>query len=140
MRIPTRGRQHGLRFNITPLIDVVFLLIIFFLAATHFVRSETFEPVELPEAVKAAEEEDEQPRRLVVTITADQKLHVGAREVDLPAVENMVLAGSERDAADFEVRIRADRNVPYRAVEPIMLSCARSGVTRVKFAVIQKSE
>lgn len=139
MRVPTRGRERGLRFNITPLIDVIFLLIIFFLAATHFVRSETLEAVELPEAAQATDEEDEQPRRLVVTVTADHKLHVGAKQVDLPAVENMISAGSQRDKADFEVRIRADQSVPYRVVEPIMLSCARSGVTRIKFAVI-KSE
>ncbi|MBM4074764.1 MAG: biopolymer transporter ExbD, partial [Planctomycetes bacterium] len=45
MRLPSTQIQRGLTFNITPLIDVVFLLIIFFLVASHFIRNETLEPV-----------------------------------------------------------------------------------------------
>ena len=37
----------------------------------------------------------------------------------------------------LEVRIRSDRNVPYRVVEPVLLACARSGVWNVTFAVIR---
>ena len=138
MRIPTRQREHGLRFNITPLIDVIFLLIIFFLAATHFVRSETTEPVDLPEALRPDEDTDEQPRRLVVTVTADGELHVGGRTVGVEDIERMLHSGLEQHRADFEVRIRADRTARYHAVEPILLTCARAGVGRVKFAVRAK--
>lgn len=143
MRIPTRQRQLGLRFNVTPLIDVVFLLIIFFLVASHFVRSETLEPVRLPEATPNKQQPQEAPRRLIVTITADETLLVAGNAVSLPDVEQMILAGlPSRSASEgrggFEVRIRADRSVPYRIVEPILLACARSGVTDVKFAVIEK--
>ena len=37
----------------------------------------------------------------------------------------------------LEVRIRSDRTVPYRIVEPLMVACARSGVWRVTFAVVE---
>ncbi|MCA9048548.1 MAG: biopolymer transporter ExbD, partial [Planctomycetaceae bacterium] len=40
VRIPSKVSRSELQFNITPLIDVVFLLIIFFLVASHFARSE----------------------------------------------------------------------------------------------------
>ena len=138
MKVPSRQRERGLQFNITPLIDIIFLLIIFFLAATHFVRSETLEAVELPVAVEGEFDADEQLKRLVVTITADHKLHVNAGEVTFAAVEQMVLNGIEKNGQTFEVRIRADRSVPFRVIEPIMLACARAGVARFKFAVLQK--
>lgn len=142
MKVPTRQRQRGLQFNITPLIDIVFLLIIFFLVASHFVHSETHKPVELPEAASGEEETAEAPRRLVVTITSDRQLHVGGKVVQLSEVEQMILAGrsSVRDDGPdrFEVRIRGDKSVPYRVIEPIMLACARSGISNFNFTVIRK--
>lgn len=143
MRVPTRPRKLGLRFNITPLIDVVFLLIIFFLVASHFVRSEAREPVDLPEATADEDRPKEAPRRLIVTVKPDETLSVGGQVVTLQTVEQMILAGrtegaGKRIRGGFEVRIRADRSVPYRAVEPILLAAARSGVTDVKFAVIER--
>ena len=41
MRIPTRVRQLGVSLNLTPLIDIVFLLVIFFLVASHAARTES---------------------------------------------------------------------------------------------------
>lgn len=136
MRIPTRNYHQTLRFNLTPLIDIVFLLIIFFLVASHFVRNENVEAVELPSATQHKTDVDESPRRLVVTITADRQMHVAGKPVDLLAVEQMIVAGHEADSNRFEVRIRGDRSVPYELVKPIMTACARAGVTDVKFAVM----
>ena len=76
MKVPTRKREHGLQFNVTPLIDVVFLLIIFFLVASHFVRAENQESVDLPKATQADDQADESLNRLVVTVTADHLLHL----------------------------------------------------------------
>ena len=140
MKIPTRKRRRGLRFNITPLIDVVFLLIIFFLVASHFVRSETLEAVELPDATQHEETENKAVKRLVVTITADRKLHVVGKVVDLQTVEQMIFSGRHDEQDNFEVHIRSDKTVPYRDIQPIMLACARAGVTSVKFPVIWERE
>ena len=137
MRIPVRSQKRGLRFNITPLIDVVFLLIIFFLVASHFVRNEKLEAVELPAATQSEADREDSPRRLVVTITSNERLVVAGREVDLPELEQMILAGRERGQGRFEVRIRGDRAVPYRLIESILLACAKAGVTDVKFAVVE---
>jgi len=81
MRIPTRVRQLGVSLNLTPLIDIVFLLVIFFLVASHAARTESTEPVDLPTIGEAEDDRIEVPRRLVVTVTSDQSLHVGGRIV-----------------------------------------------------------
>jgi biopolymer transport protein ExbD len=134
MKIPTRGRSGGLKFNLTPMIDVVFNLIIFFLAASHLARSEIVAEVELPEAATGGPEVADLHHRLIVTILADGTFSVGGRELPLSQVGQLLPAGDE--AREFEVRIRTDRRVAYRHIEPLLLACARAGVTKVRFAVL----
>ena len=137
MRIPTRVRQLGLSLNLTPLIDIVFLLVIFFLVASHAARTESTEPVDLPTIGEAEDDRIEVPRRVVVTVTADQSLHVGGRIVTLEQVTGLLNeAGSEAGTGNYEVRIRGDRRVPFRVVEPLMVACARAGITRIGYAVL----
>ena len=138
MRPTARPRQYGLKFNITPMIDIIFNLLIFFVVTNHFKHSETAQPVELPEATQIEQNRDAAPHHLVVTITADEKLMVGTREVNGQAVEQMIIQGQADDPARFEVLIRGDRTTPYRKVQPLLLSCARAGVKSFKFAVLKK--
>lgn len=144
MRMPSRGRGAGLRFNLTPMIDVVFNLIIFFLAASHLARSETVEEVRLPEARLGQQEETEARKRLTVTISADGVFYVGSKSYELAQLAVLIQSeqqqgGDVAAASDLEVRIRTDRRVPYRLIEPILTYCAQAGVTKVKFAVIPES-
>lgn len=140
MRIPSRDRGGSLKFNLTPLIDVVFNLIIFFLAASHLARSEIVAEVELPEAETGRAEAPELNRRLIVTILPEGIYNVGGKELALPQIEQMLAAGVSELATDrqreFEVRIRSDRRVPYRQIEPLLLGCARAGITNVHFNVV----
>jgi biopolymer transport protein ExbD len=138
MRIPTRERRRGLQFNITPMIDVVFLLIIFFLVASHFVRSEHAEAVELAEATQ---EEEKNPLALplVVTIQADKAMTIRGEPVDHAQIDQLILAGKIEQANRFEVHVRANKTVPFQVIEPVMLACARAGVV-FKFAVFLKDK
>ena len=137
MRIPTRVRQLGVSLNLTPLIDIVFLLVIFFLVASHAARTESTEPVDLPMIGEAEDDQITVPQRLVVTVTSDQSLHVGGRIVTLDQVSGLLKdAGSQAGTGGYEVRIRADRRVPFRVVEPLMVACARAGITRIGYAVL----
>ena len=76
----------------------------------------------------------------MVTVTANRQLHVGGNVVSFDELELMISAGGAADNGEekkrFEVRIRGDRTVPYSVIEPIMLACARAGVTRVNFSVL----
>jgi len=137
MRIPTRARRLGVSLNLTPLIDIVFLLVIFFLVASHAARTESTEPIELPSVGEVEDGQVERPRRLIVTVTNDQALHVGGRTVSLEQVTGLLAeARSGSQAGDYEVRIRGDRRVPFRVVEPLMVACAQAGITRIGYAVL----
>ncbi len=137
MKIPTRSQDRGFAFNITPLIDVVFLLIIFFLVASHFIRNENLEQIDLPFASQGKEDEDS-PRRLVITVLPGGDLMSGMTVTTSADFEQQLLRLiDQHGSAATELRIRADRSVSYSKVEPLLLTAARHGVTRVRFSVLK---
>ena len=138
MRIPARQRSYGLRFNITPLIDVVFLLIIFFLVSSHFVRSETQTEVDLPEATKTEAEQDHTTQRLIITVTADGSYFVSGRRLALSDLKGVLINHGQHNAGDLEVRIRGDQRTEYRFIEPILLLCPQIGCNDIKCHVLSQ--
>ena len=135
MKIPLRTQDRGFAFNITPLIDVVFLLIIFFLVASHFIRNEYIEHVELPIAAEG-QDDDETSNRLIVTVLSDGSLMHGLNPMTFDEFEQRLQEVVKKHGVDVtELRIRADRNVVYSRVEPLLLTAANHGVTKVRFAV-----
>lgn len=134
-------RSRSLRFVITPMIDIVFLLIIFFLVATHFVKSETQETVDLPAATQATNEEEIAARRIIITITDQDKYLVGGRFLTWPELEGIILetedqSGKPNKDQQREVRIRGDASSQYHLVKPILMACAQAGIKKVSFAVV----
>ena len=88
MRLPDASlRRTPLKFNITPMIDVVFLLIIFFLVASYFIRSEQSRQVTLPVASKGQPDDISSPHRLTITIEPDGQLSVAGTQMS----ENQIL-------------------------------------------------
>lgn len=137
MRIPRRARGGGLKFNITPMIDVVFQLIIFFLAASHLARTDAGDGVELPLASTGEQEESEAARRFVVTVNSSGESLVGGSLVSVEEVRAMLQTKlAQSGAAGFEVRIRTDRRAPYRVIERLLVECAQLGITQFQFAVM----
>lgn len=137
MKSPAPAARSGVGFNMTPMIDIVFQLIIFFLVASHLARQEANVPVDLPSAATGSlPSEDQRQRRLTLSVRADGELHLAGRTVALEQVEAALAAEVVRIGPDLEVRIRCDRAAPYALVEPLLLACARHGVWRVRFAVV----
>ena len=144
MRLPTQFSQRTpLRFNITPLIDVVFLLIIFFLVASHFVRSEQAEPVELPLATGGDVDNEQAPYRLTVTIGPDGSLFVNGEpqteaEVKL-RIEELGPAAKAAGVAP-EVRLRGHKDGQYGEMRKLIEHCAAQDIRSIRFAVTRPGE
>ena len=138
MRIPDNNQRSPLAFNMTPMIDVVFLLIIFFLVSSHLARQEVHMQLDLPTAANSQELLDVEKPSLVVNVTASRKLLVRGYALTPEELESQLKKAVEKDGQDLEVRIRSDQQVPYEVVEPIMLSCARAGIWNVTFAVFRE--
>lgn len=137
MRSPTQVGRGGVRWNMTPMIDVSFLLIIFFLVSSHLAQQEVQLELDLPEAASGESLTAEERRRLVFNLLGDGSLLIGGQPILPDEIEPLVRYEQQR-SADLEVRIRSDRQVLYGRVEPLLVACARAGVWNVTFSVVRR--
>ena len=139
MRIPARYNERpALRFNITPLIDVVFLLIIFFLVASHFVRSEQAEPVELPLASTGESDNELAPHRLTVTIDDRGRFFISGELQSKEVVRSRIAelqAVAEQAGVDPQVRLRGHKDGRYGPMRELIEHCAASNIRSIQLAV-----
>jgi biopolymer transport protein ExbD len=116
--------------DLTPMVDVVFLLIIFFMVSTTFITLETGLPVDLPQATTA----EGQPEGLpTVTIDAQRRIYLAGAEVaeeELEGLLRSVLADAEVET----VVLRADQSVPHGLTVRVMDAIKRAGAARVAIA------
>ncbi len=140
MRIPHPAQRHTLDVNMTPMIDVVFLLIIFFLVSSHLARQESQLPLSLPAADSGKEARDEAKPRVVINVLGDGAVMLAGRRVGQDELRRRLENERSKSSPDLEVRIRGDRSVPYRFVRPIMLTAARSGIWNITFSVIRRED
>ena len=138
MRVPDHVTHGSVGFNMTPMIDVVFLLIIFFLVSSHLAKQEAQLELPLPEAATGEQPVMDGAPRLTVNVLGDGTLTLAGRRVGVEDLSKRLAEQLDREGKDLEVRIRSDRNAPYSAVEPIMLACVRAGIWNVTFAVYQE--
>ena len=121
------------------MIDVVFLLIIFFLVSSHLARQESRIPLELP----VAERSDEltiTENRLTVNVLDPDTLQVAGILVDQSRLRKMLLEHRNEHGKDAPVRIRSNQDVPYRVIEPILRAAANAGLWNASFAVHQETQ
>lgn len=135
MRLPTRSAPPA-EASLTPMIDVVFLLIIFFLVSSHLARRENHLPVELPVA-STAPPPDPDHRPLVVTVGADASISVSGKTVPSDSLAPIFAAWTQRADVTPALRIRADGGAAYADVEPILRAAANSGLTNASIAVVE---
>jgi biopolymer transport protein ExbD len=138
MRIPSRAVSGGVGFNMTPMIDVVFQLIIFFLLSSHLAKQETQLALPLPKADSGQQDRGDRPR-VTISVLADGTLLVANRSITPDEVTEILRQRRNVHGDDLEVRIRSDRGVPYSRVEPVMLGCARAGIWNVALAVHRRN-
>lgn len=126
-----RRPRNEVSIELTPLIDVVFLLLIFFMVSTTFIRETQLE-VELPEATAQAQPPEQQV--IVVTIGADGTYAVNDQALvnsQLPTLmralrEHMGTAGTAQ-----QLVITADANATHQSVVRAMDAAGQLGLTRL---------
>lgn len=134
MRVPSVSQRRGTSANMTPMIDVVFLLIIFFLVSSHLARQENRLPLDLPIAASYGPTDPERAA-LTISVDADADWRVRGDVVDEAMLKNILRDYRERQGPTASIRVRTDRGVQYRYVEPILRAAARAGVTDATIAV-----
>ena len=143
------ARAAAAGFNMTPMIDVVFQLIIFLMLANDMSRKE-IEDLELPDAIHASNDDGEKEKsRVIVNLLVNEKpgqpplLRVKGQEMNLEEFKRFLrpVAGKNREpdgprASELFVLIRADRHSRWQDVQWVMQACADPdiGIYKLQFA------
>lgn len=138
MKTPRYSSQRKLGINMTPMIDVVFLLIIFFLVSSHLVRQEMQIELPLPIAKSGADDRLDDAPRVTLNVKADGQILLAGREIPIERLAARLRELRDAEGDQLEVRIRTSREAAYTFVEPILTSCTQVGIWNVTFAVYQQ--
>lgn len=134
MRFYNRQEEEDPRIDLTPLVDTVFLLIIFFMLASSFVMVPGIK-VELPQAVHERILREKQEIR--VTITKDNEVYIGKEKVDLGALQR-VFGERARKAPNTLVVINADSQALHGKVVEVMDLAKTAGLNNLAIATSPK--
>jgi biopolymer transport protein ExbD len=139
MRIPSTIGRSDVGINLTPMIDVVFQLIIFFLVSSHLSKQEAQMTLPLPVAASGETPSQSSVKRLTLNVLQDGSLILAGRRIERQELQDRLRA-AQSEQGQLEVRIRGDRTVPYQFVEPALTACARAGLWDVKFSVFRPED
>lgn len=146
--MPARTRKPGgpLQANLTPMIDVVFQLIIFFLLVAQFSRQQVID-LSLPSVANRQSEQikgesraiiNVVPTRQVAALGGDYRMGSLAFAGTPKGIEDMadILRSMKARMADLKVYIRADRIESYARVHPAMQAVTLAGVSDMQLVTI----
>ena len=139
------SRKHYIRtagdleFRMTPMIDVVFLLLIFFICTTQFPEFEGKFDVRLPDPgpKQAAPAPDNLPTEVIVHVAADGQLRVNETprtEQELTTMLTRLVAIAPKQA----VVIAGEREALHQYVVRVLNACYRAGIADISFAALKQ--
>ena len=134
-----RASREELAINMTPLIDVVFLLLIFFMVTTTFSR-ETRLLVSLPEA--RAEAAESNPTQIEIIVARDGSFSINGRGLVNSRIETLVQGLEIESGGDHSLQILliADAEATHQSVVTAMDGIGQSGFTRLNIATQRPQE
>ena len=132
MRAYRKREWSSLVINMTPLIDVVFLIIIFFIMMMTF-SDVLNRKVTLPKADKSTELRQNIIKRVSITVKSDKMIFVDRKKVDLYELEEH-LKIKLPNPGKSTVQLRGEENLPYDIIQKVMEKIALAGITLIEFS------
>jgi biopolymer transport protein ExbD len=132
--VPLKTHQDELpAINLTPMIDIVFNLIIFFMVSTRFTEIERKVDLSVPQVGSTSGMAD-LGKSHVINIYRDGEIVLDGKPVDLAALRAR-LAAAQRQYADLEVTVRGDGLAHYQHVAAVVTACQQAGISELGMAV-----
>lgn len=129
-------RQEEPDINLTPLIDVVFLMLIFFMVSTTF-KKESLVRVDLPKASNTIKDTEERAVEVIVSARGEyfiNRINVSGRQAGTLKAAIIEHAGQARDKPFI---IRADAQAPHQSVVTVMDVAGQLGFSRISIPTTQ---
>ena len=134
MKLIPKKKEDDIEPNMSHMIDMVFLLLIFFIVAAQIIDEKP--KVLIPSAINAKVPEDSK-NRLMITITDDEKYFIRQNLVSFEELQKY-LADEVNKNPKLRVLIRADQDLKYKVSEKVMNICADVGANDLIYAVLEK--
>ena len=120
------------------MIDMVFLLIIFFIVSNNMIQQDTAIRVDLPGAETGTLPLEQQTKRLTISIPSPKMIYVGTEIVERERLRQLLKECRTDWGEEAEIQIRTNKSVPYGEIKPLLQMAAESGILRVSFAVKER--
>lgn len=117
------------------MIDVVFLLLIFFIVSWNFARFEVDPDVKVPD-VETSEQTSRVPGEIIINVTNDGRIKI-SNEVMTKESLLIKLSGLASRFPDQPVILRGHKTVPFKHVMTVLDTCQKAGIWNVAFAAEQ---
>jgi biopolymer transport protein ExbD len=139
MNLRPGHKEESVEINLTALIDVVFLLLIFFMVSTTFDRHARLK-VSLPESSTKTMQQQDAP--LVLSIDAKGNYFINDRQVINQSLDTLKQAirktiGDETAIKNISLVLRADANTPHQSVVRAMDAASQLGLTKLSIATVE---
>jgi biopolymer transport protein TolR len=124
----SKGSQPMSEINVTPLVDVMLVLLVIFIITAPLLASSI--KLDLPSSEAA--QPTEAPKFVTVVIDKSTKVFLGDQPIELPALAESLKKTAEV-SKDTEVQLRSDETVPYGKVIEVIGIAQKAGLTRIGF-------
>ena len=133
-----RRKIADVSVNMTPMIDVVFQLIIFFVFAADLQAKSVDESIKLAMAPHGRAEEQKDPREVVVELDKGGRISIARTYMNAPTLQAILRKVVAESGQSTPVVIRADGLTKHKDVKDVMDACTAAGLWKVKFAAVQE--
>jgi len=127
--------EESVQMNLTPMIDVVFQLLVFFMVATTFLDPERELDVDLPEAT-TGDVVEERLDEIVINVLRDGGFVLGGEPVDRERLSQSLARAAERNP-ETPVTIRGDRLVHHESIVTVMDACGAAGLFNLAIGTLE---
>ena len=136
MKRQARGKEEAVSFQITPMIDMTFLLLIFFMVTSKLSKEQVKMDVNLPTA-SAAKIPDDLSNRDVINVDQDGNYYIANARATSEQLKQH-LEERFKAAPPLKIYYRADKGTPYEVTEKFMSLAAEAGAHQVLFGTYRK--
>ena len=130
-----RRHQEPEEFAMAPMIDMVFLLLVFFMTVASVAKSQRTVELDLPESEESKIPEDASGRG-ILSVDAEGLYYIGDQPRTFEAIKESISARI-RQEPELQIQVRADRATEYAAVQKLLKTAAEAGAYEIIYATFE---
>ena len=134
MNLQRKAADEDIEIDMSPMIDMVFLLLIFFIVASQIIDEKP--KVKIPKAAYSKVPEDT-TGRIMISVNADDEIFISQLKVTMDELKEFMAIELENDP-NLRILIRAGTTVKYKTNQRIMMACAQVGAVDLIYAAFEE--